>query len=268
MVRHRPVYVQRGTSLVSMLVALATGLVVLAAATGPLHDALNQHRREAARQRLQGEVQALLDVFARDARRAGFWSSPNASADNPLPNPYAPISTPTAGDLRYHYTRDEGLDNQVVNTTGPNETFGFRHAASTLQSHVTGAWQTLSDTAAGTVEHFGVGITNVHIDQGAWCQAGGVVRSTLLQGCCRPAPSDPTQCQARVFVRNADGTVEGSGRAPASGEVIHPACPQRVVRHVTGTLRMRAPSPHEDLVVEQQRHVVVRADDHVQGQCP
>jgi type II secretory pathway component PulJ len=262
--------------LVSVMVSLALGLVVINLTVSTFNDSLAKHRREVARQRLAQELRGTLDVIVRDLRRAGHWVAPASVSAEPALNPYRHVTlTQESGAvseamsrLEYHQSRDEGADNGQINTAGPNESFGIRRVGHTIRSHVTGSWQDLSDPTAAQAQKLHITMTEVEVDQGHLCQQGGALQTSLTSGCCRPDAVDPLQCQARVLVRHADGSVEGAARDVLPGIVVHPNCPQRVLRHVGITLSMRAPVPHDDLQAERHRVALLRADRHDEVKCP
>lgn len=155
---------RRGLSLVELMVAVALGLLLLASVSTLVLGQLDDQRRLLLEARLGQELRAVVDLIARDLRRAGHWGSAERalwSPDRPTPdtNPYvgvhpaASASAPTtAAAAGYSYSRDVTEDQLV---SGP-ERFGLRLNANTqaLELRLSGnalppgtgdQWQALTD---------------------------------------------------------------------------------------------------------------------------
>jgi prepilin peptidase dependent protein B len=136
----------RGLSLVELLVGIALGLFVIAAATTLLAAQWREQRQLATEARLMQDLRTASDIVTRDVRRAGAWGG--AAASGVAANPYAAWDAPAggAGPLVYRYTRD-AVENGVVDA---NEQFGLRLRNGSLEIALgAGQWQALTD--AGTL---------------------------------------------------------------------------------------------------------------------
>ena len=146
---------QRGLSLVELLVGLAVGLLVIASATSLLGVQSREQRTAAAEMRLMQELRAATDLVARDLRRAGHWGDPAValwawSASAPQANPYAGFTAGAAG-ASYAYSRDAAENHRL----DPNEQFGLRLRAGVLELQLGSAgWQAVSDAGSITVTAF------------------------------------------------------------------------------------------------------------------
>lgn len=151
---------QRGLSLVELLVGLAVGMLVVAAAIALLSAQTREQRSTAAELRLMQELRATADLVARDLRRAGHWGDPAValwawSASAPMANPYAALAPLAAasGAASYAYSRDAGENHRL----DANEQFGLRLRSGVLELQLGSAgWQALSDPASITVTAFEV----------------------------------------------------------------------------------------------------------------
>lgn len=107
----------RGVSIVEMLVGIAVGLIVVAAASMTVATQLADNRRLLLEAQVQQDLRAATDIVTRELRRSGFWydaqdqiSVPGAAAALNLKNPRATL-TPSSGvtsKLEYEYDRAVG----------------------------------------------------------------------------------------------------------------------------------------------------------------
>lgn len=144
---------QRGASLVELMVGVAIGLVVVAAAVTLAATQLVEHRRLQLETQVQQDLRAAADLVTRELRRAGHWpeatlaiATAGASA---VPNPYAAITptTGTATQVDFAYARPDAA-------SGP---FGFRLDGGVLRMRLGAAgWQELTDAKVLRVTAFGV----------------------------------------------------------------------------------------------------------------
>ena len=196
-----------GVLLVELMIGIAIGLLIAAAAVtfvaGHLHDNL----RTAA------------DIVARDLRRAGYWAASFdgvalAGGAATARNPYAALAPSGAASdsVSFGYSRDVS-ENGVVDS---NEQFGFRLRNGALEIQLgAGNWQALTDTGTLVVTAFRVTPTVQPVDLGDVCAAS--------------CPPGSATCPPRVDVRSL--AVEISGRALADAAI---------VRTVRGSVRLRA----------------------------
>jgi type IV pilus assembly protein PilW len=147
--RHRR---QRGLSLVELMVGIAVGLFVVAAAAMLVSTQLNDNRRLLLETQMQQDLRAAAEVMTRELRRAGHWALAERgvwSEDNggSEANPYDAVmpTEGTANDVSFEYMRRPGEE-------GP---FGFRlatvgsgtSARGVIQTLLAGGgWQELTDS--------------------------------------------------------------------------------------------------------------------------
>ena len=93
----------RGFSLVEMMVALALGLIVVAAVVALVVSIIRSNRQTLQSTRLNQELRATLSVIANDMRRARSVEDPLTMAMQVGGNPYRAMDTATAGCMVYAY---------------------------------------------------------------------------------------------------------------------------------------------------------------------
>lgn len=172
---------QTGLSLVELMIGLALGLFVTAAALTAFAGQWREHRHATLAMRLQQELRSTAELIARDLRRAGHWGSPSAAA----PNPYAAFSPAAAASdaARYAYSRD-ATENQSLDGT---EQFGLRVRRGVLELQIgASGWQALTNTGTLVVTEFSI--------------VPRTERISLLEHCAHPCPPGVT-CDVHVSVR-------------------------------------------------------------------
>jgi prepilin peptidase dependent protein B len=186
---------QHGLSLVELMVGMALGLVIIAAALLALTQQLQASRSLVQEARLMQDLRTTADLMTRDLRRAGHWADAasgvwHAAHPAPLTNPHQ--DTRMASDtVDFSYSRDSretnGLDSQAH--------LGYRLRAGAIDMQLgAGPWQALTDS--GTLL-----ITELRITP-------HTERVTLAELCAQPCPENaapastcpPEQVQRRVDV--------------------------------------------------------------------
>lgn len=154
---------QRGLSIVELMVGIAVGLVVVAAATIMVAAQLADNRRLLLETQIQQDLRTTADLIARDLRRAGFWhdaprgTAAGAAAFGPLGNPYAAVApaghAASAAELGYVYAYPtRTVDDNLVND---DEVYGFRLRNGVVETQLgRGNWQALTDAGALKVTRF------------------------------------------------------------------------------------------------------------------
>ena len=206
-----------GFSLIELLVGLASGLFVVAAAIGLLTSHLQENRALVVETRLMQELRSAADRITRDLRRAGYWGDATAAVWQPdsasRVNPYLALA-PTAAasnSASFRYSRDP-TENQAVDL---NEEFGYRLRNGNIEVLLGGSWQTLTDSGTLVVTAFNV--------------SPQVNEQPLEQLCSRPCPTEPAgDCPPRLQVRRLD--LQISARS---------AVDSRVVRTLQSSVRLR-----------------------------
>jgi type IV pilus assembly protein PilW len=134
---------QRGLSLVELMVGIAIGLFVVAAAAMLVSTQLHENRRVVLEIQVQQDLRAAADIITRELRRAGHW--PDASGfvwteggGPPAANPFVALELDVddPGTVEFSYWRRSGED-------GP---FGFKREGNVLKTLLgAGGWQELTD---------------------------------------------------------------------------------------------------------------------------
>ena len=140
---------QRGLSIVELMVGIAVGLFIVAGTTKLFVDYLGSNRNLLLETRVNQDLRAAADLVVRDLRRAGYWQNSTAGiSTNPLvpsvANPYRAIDF-TSGVLTYRYSKD---NDNFLDTS--REEFGVQRAVvsgkGVLQLQTAaGGWQTITD---------------------------------------------------------------------------------------------------------------------------
>lgn len=217
---------QRGLSIIELMVGVAIGMFIVGGAIKLFIDMFGNNRRLLIETRVNQDLRAAADVIARDLRRAGYWrNAASGVGTTAVANPYssAAVTTVAASGVTYAYDKD-GVD--TVDTT--TEQFGFRVTGNVIEMRVGGGWQQLTDP--NTVQ-----ITNPNLVQNA---ASAVQWASIADSCpcvgagtC-VAPTSAASVVAgnwpQVGVRWVDVVIEGRS-----------ATDVRVTRRVIESVRLR-----------------------------
>lgn len=207
---------QRGLSLVELMVGIAVGLFIVAAATMLVSTQLAENRRLLVETQIQQDLRATVDIITRELRRAGSWGNAVDSR-----NGIWSESTSSIENVNLGLTIVSGTNAQVTfkssRTNNPNR--GFRLLDGAIESRLDGTaenWQKLTDDATLTVTAFDV----AEQDEG-----------TLLLPCPKMCPGVPenTDCWPTVRLRTLIVTVSAQATSDPS-----------VVRTVTSAARLRS----------------------------
>lgn len=190
----------RGLSLIELMVAVAIGLVVAAAAVTLLTSQLRESRSLLLEARLMQDLRTTADIVARDLRRAGYWGASTdgvwaTGAGAVAANPYAAVAPATAASdaVSFRFSRDAAENNRV----DANEQFGFRLRTGVIEIQLgAGNWQALTDKGTFMVTQFSL--------------APNVQTLSLDAFCARPCPAGASTCPPQQQVRSF--TVEIGGR--------------------------------------------------------
>jgi type IV pilus assembly protein PilW len=146
---------QAGLSLVELMIGIAVGLFIVAAATFMLTYQLRDTRRLLLESQLEQELRAAADLMAREIRRANY--TPDAvtqlASVNNGNNSFVPTFTvPTSGDaISFAYSQSGAA------TPLPADYSGFRLQGDVLQVQLgNGSWQPLTDDQVVTIVKFKV----------------------------------------------------------------------------------------------------------------
>ena len=183
---------QHGIGLVELMIGLAIGLFIAAAATALSATHLQAWRATVLQARLLNDLRTACDIVTRDLRRAGAFSPSEAASD--------------AVSFRF---------------PGSNEPFGFRLHEGAIEMMLGTHWQALTDPTSVVVSDFSVTPTLQPIPLQAWCATA-----------CTDAGCGPQQWLRSVAVRVSghppghDGVVRAVlGQVHLRNDSITGACP-------------------------------------------
>ena len=159
--------------MVELLVGVAIGLVVAAAAAKLLAGHIHESRKLLLEARLMQDLRTTTDLVTRDLRRAGYWGAAAsgvwaAGASGVLANPYAALAVGAAASdaVAFRFSRDS-VENHTVDS---NEGFGFRLRNGTIEMQLGAApWQALTDVTTLTVTAFSITPTLQNISLAGYC---------------------------------------------------------------------------------------------------
>ena len=148
---------QRGLSIVELMVGIAIGLIIVAAASLLMSGQLGENRRLLAETQLQQDLRAASDIITRELRRTGadtesrslqtLWypGRTTAVAANSYAEPLTPAAGATASEVGFTY--NPGGDEDA--------TFGFKLEGRAIKTLLlAGGWQELTDPRVMTVSSF------------------------------------------------------------------------------------------------------------------
>lgn len=196
---------QRGLSIVELLVGIAIGLFVVAAASMLTATHLGENRRMLLEAQVQQDLRAAADVITRELRRSGtstiarntvWWPGTSGVAPNSQ-TPVAPLSG-TATNVTYSYAR--------AGMSGPR---GFRLASGKIESdlHESGVWQDLTDSRTLLITAFTV--TARHVN-------GPESSAVQKLPCPKLCPDTTTDCWPTLQVREFQIDITGRAANDAS----------------------------------------------------
>lgn len=182
---------RRGLSLVELMVGIAVGLFIVAAATVMVSGQLGENRRLLLESQLQQDLRATADIITRELRRSGaIINAQNlvATATSAAQANVVSVTTPASGahspaEITFKYERnavEQGpwgfkLDNGVIKTQLVNSLTG-----------VSAGWQDLTDGTVMEVTSFSVTINR---------------EPPIEVACPKLCPSGDTTCWPQMYVR-------------------------------------------------------------------
>lgn len=219
----------RGFTLIELMVSMAIGLIVIAAALSFFSHHLRDSRAVQIELRLTQDLRSAADLISRDLRRAAYWSDSAAgvwqrNANTVALNPYADLTYPapsaTNSAVAFSYSRD-AAENHTIDS---NEQFGFRLRAGVVEfllGH--GNWQALTDTNTVTITSFTVtpSVQSVSLDgmcavacsaadlASATCPPQQHLRSLSVQIKGQAAADSKVQRQVENLVRLRNDAISG-----------------------------------------------------------
>lgn len=224
----------RGLTLLELMLGLAVGLFVAAAALGALVRLLHDDRRLLRQLQLQQQLAGVAALVARDLRRAGHWAdAAQGLARDGAPgrtNPYAALADAMPGEAGSRLRFAWAAAPAALPGAGvlPAEQAGFRLRQGIVDMQLgEGHWQPLTDPARMTVTTFELTLRQQVQD--------------LEPQCAKPRPQG--SC--------AEGAL----------------CPPRLLRRSVG-LQLEARSPQDPALRHALRTEVALRNDAVEGECP
>ena len=204
---------QSGLSVVELMVGMAVGLFVIAAASALVAGQLTSNRRLLLDTQIQQDLRATADIIAREVRRAGATQDDGALATlwspgfTPAINPSAQILSPAPG------THDNKVDYNYQRYPAPAVTYGFQLVGTKIQSNNGATWQDLTDDAVLRVTAFTITARNTG-------------QTTLV--CPNDCPGGGQACWPKVNVRDIDIDIEAQAQNDAT-----------ITRSIRTTVRIR-----------------------------
>lgn len=216
------------------MVGIAMGLFITAGAIKLFVDNLGSNRQLLLETRLNQELRTAADIVARDLRRASYWDDSleglwkaEASSVSAI-NPYANISTASAGTVIYTYQRPN-----VDPTTNAN--LGFRRTEAnglgTLEvQDASGGWQAITDPKSVNVTNFDLVSTPRIVELWKYCSC----RTRLpVSSACEDATLETATTRPQMIVRQYDFAIRGKAN---TGQT---ALNDAIQREIRGTVRVR-----------------------------
>jgi len=218
---------QRGLSIVELMVGVAIGLFVVAAASMLVATQLSDNRRLTLETQVQQDLRATADIITRELRRAGHWAKArdgvwyegNAAAVRD--NPYAAVAKADGSAfadgevsstvlMSYSRSGDEAEETGAVESA---EQLGFRLSGGVIQTRLGDAgWQALTDSNTLNVTEFSLTMN---------------LQPIRLE-CAKPCPDPLVDCRPTLQVRDITLIITGQAAHDSS-----------VVRSLSSNVRLR-----------------------------
>ena len=206
---------QRGLSIVELMVGVAVGLFVVAAASMLVATQLSDNRRLTLETQVQQDLRAAADIITRELRRSGHWAkardgvaypgnaavvrlSPYSAVEKAASSPFTDGNTSSTVLLSYSRSGDEALENNWVDT---NEELGFRLTGGVIETRLgNGGWQDLTDSATLNVTRFELTMNE----------------QPIALECTKPCAGGGTACYPQLVVRDITLAITGQATHDSS----------------------------------------------------
>ena len=209
---HRPHCAQRGMSIVELMVGVAIGLIIVAAASLLMAGQLVENRRLITEAQVQQDIRATADFIAREMRRAEGTAERSALATIWYPgstgvsqNPYAGTLSADTSAVQYKYFPTALATNFVYKFQLGNEAITFD----------AGATQTMTDANVMKTTSFSPSVL-------------GDASAQIVLPCPKPCTDGTSDCWPKLHVRKAQMTIAAEATADAN-----------VKRAIHSTVRVR-----------------------------
>jgi prepilin peptidase dependent protein B len=209
---------QRGFTLVELMIALAVGLIVLAAIAALTVATVSANKSVLKSTRLDQELRAVMQVLTRDLRRVGYDG--NLNDGNAVPITITPETYAGNANACVLYAYDRN-DDGALTTSSPDERFGFRFdptlkaveaRSSNAACDASTGWENITQEAAieitslQFVPNYRTVTIVINPVTGATRTAQVREIDIVLQGRLKDDPSVVRQIQETIRVRNDELT--------------------------------------------------------------
>ncbi len=212
MTPHRTRVPQRGLSLVELLIGIAVGLFIVAAASFTLTNHLDDSRRLLLETQLQQDLRGATDIVVRDLRRSGYWGNSQNSVwyrgtpgvvGNPYTNLAGVTADTTSASVTFNYSLDGPPHPPENDAVDSHDVAGFRLRNGAIELQLgDNNWQQVTDPTTLTITNFGVTLRTQEID--------------LSRFCLRPCPVGSLTCPPRQLVREFEVAIDGQATNQAT----------------------------------------------------
>lgn len=229
---------QAGLSIVELMVGVAIGLIVVAAATVMVSGQLSENRKLLIETQLQQDLRATADIIVRDLRRMGALPEERVSSTPGILETLAPSTATASAARNVYYSNYVGVPPFALNGTANAREVIINYAASdvsatfipgpygfkltsggVIQARLPGnvaRWQDLTDPKVMRITRFSVDLSSP------------ASLSAEVIPCPKLCPGGDTACWPRVIVRELAVVIEAEAASDSS-----------VKRAVTGRVRLR-----------------------------
>lgn len=204
---------QGGMSIVELMVGVAVGLMVTAAASLLMSGQLVENRRLAIETQMQQDLRAAMDIMSRELRRSGSNGEVQVLSSIWYPGGPSAGRNDTADDLvlsttqiNYWYTTPDSL-------SGP---FGYKKDGTVLRTFLGETWQELTDPNIMSVTAFTPSFS------------AEPTSAAIVLPCPKLCPDGTTACWPKHQVRTARLDVEAQAKRDST-----------VKRAISGSVRLR-----------------------------
>lgn len=137
-----------GFSLIELLVSMTIALIVLISVTSAFSNSVRASATSLKEIKLSQELRVVMDVMARDIRRAGYWSRADSFSVNPFASGARDVTVVDGSCITYSY------DSRNDNVIHHNDNQGFKLVGNAVAIRKTSAkcddkgghkWESISD---------------------------------------------------------------------------------------------------------------------------
>lgn len=171
---------QNGFTLSEMMIALVVNSILFLALIGIFVADLEHYRKVINANRLQQQLQGVMDIMASDIRRAGYWGNASSDLDtNQNNNPFmaSGIDLAISGScILFAYDKNSDGVLPAISSAYDDERYGYRLTAQAIQARPPGApfscaassssWENLTDTKIINITNLTFGLTTKTVTTG------------------------------------------------------------------------------------------------------